>query len=454
MKTDKEFSFHSYETAYLLIEQLAIKNMNYEKSIKEIFEIMGNKLNLDILELNLFNNHLFGFLNKHIWKKRDIEKKDFMNLTSIVMKESLFDIYPNAKYIKIDDTSKLNHEIRHFRTIYTLLHIKSICAFPLRINEEIVGEVILKHLLQKRKFTDDQIKFLVKCHEIINVLFIKEYNTIILDMNKNNYVKMLENLIYPVALVDKNYHLISVNYEFESLFLTSFKKLENIDFLEYISEYNSKPIIDILDKATNQIRAEFEIFKIINNEKKIIRIVPFPLVSKDITLIAIVFKDVTSFKLEEKHIIKMAYFDLATNLHNRNYYLQICQTLEKMNYQSLGVIVLGIDNLIQINEQYGHEKGNEVIIQVSNSLKQVFLDAFLISRIGGNEFTIFILNQHEDIILQQINQLKMNVKNKLNENYISIGYCYTENHAANIYKIINKADTNMYIEKGNKLKII
>lgn len=452
LEQTKKYTSLNYSSAYELIENLCKRDKPFDEFIKETFNIMGNILNIDVLEIYINNHSYSGFINKHTWNKPGIEKKRFLNTKSISIKTSIFDIYKDHEYIKLNDTRKLCGEFKRFRKLYKLFHIKSECIFPIRIEKEVVASLVLKYYLKRRRFTDEQISFTSKCQKLIRKQLIKEYQNIMLDLNKNFFLEIIDNIVYPVALLDFNFNLIKVNKEFENFFEITNKTLLTLDFIDFISESERDKIRDILEKVIINKKEDHEIFKMIHNEKKIIRIIPVPLANHDIKLLGIMFKDVTRLKIEERKLIKMAYFDITTNLYNRNYFRQVCQELEYLNYQSLGIIIFDIDNLNQINNLYGHEKGDKIIMDISRVLKIVFEEDYLVSQLGGDEFIIFMLNQTEEDIKRKIKRVNTIIETQNTSNCISSGYGFTDIKINNIYDLIVKADTNMHIEKRNKGK--
>ncbi len=438
MNKGNKYGLLNYSTAYELIHSIIKKYDDFDKVLKEVFEIMGHLLGVDILELNIYDQSYTGFIKKQVWKRSGLESKRFLSMKSISFENSLFSVCRNYEYIKIDDTRKLDDEIKDFRKYYKMLHIKSLCVFPIHVNGETVAGIYLKHHIKRRKFTEEQIQFTKQCHQLIEKRFVKEYHKILLDLNKKNYLKIFKNLLYPLALIDYDFNLIMVNDQFESLFKVTNKELLTQDFFEFISKFERNQIINICKKAMKHEQEDYEVFKMIDTEKKMIRIIPIPINDKGVNIIAILFKDVTKYKMLERYYIKKANYDLVTGLHNRNYYTKVCNQLSDEDYHTIGIVVLDIDKLSEINRCYGYEKGNEVIKNVSEALKMIFYNEHLISRIGDDEFIVIILDQTKDIIIQKIKKLKNLVEKQKVGNCITIGYSFSNTKVNSIQEIVEK----------------
>lgn len=81
----------------------------------------------------------------------------------------------------------------------------------------------------------------------------------------------------------------------------------------------------------------------------------------------------------------------SQSIHRRsiNYSLE---KLERKPSKSYAVVLIDLDHFKRINDQYGHDKGDEALIQVSQILSQLIRDSDVVGRFGGEEF-ILILNQ-------------------------------------------------------------
>lgn len=76
------------------------------------------------------------------------------------------------------------------------------------------------------------------------------------------------------------------------------------------------------------------------------------------------------------------------------------------------LLLLDMDNLKGINDTLGHPIGDRVILILSDLMREIFADAPVIGRVGGDEFMIFLSRQRSrEVVLEQIQQLQF----KLNE---------------------------------------
>ncbi|MGR5065015.1 GGDEF domain-containing protein [Photobacterium sp. DNB22_13_2] len=87
-----------------------------------------------------------------------------------------------------------------------------------------------------------------------------------------------------------------------------------------------------------------------------------------------------------------SYIDEVTGLYNRRY-LQEKMTLfnQGMSQHQLGVLIIDIDHFKQVNDVYGHSKGDEYLKAVSHALRSVFKrKSDLVARYGGEEIVVML----------------------------------------------------------------
>ncbi len=85
--------------------------------------------------------------------------------------------------------------------------------------------------------------------------------------------------------------------------------------------------------------------------------------------------------------------DQLTGLHNRRYFdnhLKIESQKVKRYASHLCLIIIDIDHFKSINDQYGHQVGDSVLIEFSSLLKNIIRETDILSRWGGEEFIILL----------------------------------------------------------------
>lgn len=110
-----------------------------------------------------------------------------------------------------------------------------------------------------------------------------------------------------------------------------------------------------------------------------------------------VFTDITDRKQQQEKLSLMAHYDLLTGLPNRALFTdRFHQAIahSKRAKSQLAVCFLDLDNFKPVNDNYGHEVGDQLLIEVAARIKAALREEDTVSRQGGDEFA-FLLNDIE-----------------------------------------------------------
>jgi len=122
-----------------------------------------------------------------------------------------------------------------------------------------------------------------------------------------------------------------------------------------------------------------------------------------------IFSDITHSKEQQQKLEQMAHYDVLTKLPNRAlFYDRFVQAVahSKRTQTLLAICFLDLDDFKPVNDTYGHNVGDLLLIEVSERIKNNIRIEDTVSRQGGDEFTLLLsdFNQsHEcEILLQRI----------------------------------------------------
>ncbi len=178
-----------------------------------------------------------------------------------------------------------------------------------------------------------------------------------------------------------------------------------------------------------------------------------------ITLVYLTFAFIILYLLlKSEH---MAYHDALTNLPNRKllekYINQAILGTKKSDFQ-LAILFLDLNNFKDINDTYGHDVGDQVLKEVSARLTANLRKNDIISRLGGDEFTILLLNiRSGDEITKVVYKINNLFKSPLivdtHEVFIkcSIGISRYPDDGDESDTLMKKADIAMYHAKNKQL---
>ncbi len=155
---------------------------------------------------------------------------------------------------------------------------------------------------------------------------------------------------------------------------------------------------------------------------------------------------------ETEFLEKIAYEDVLTNLYTRRKCEEIFTQLDKRTYE-YALIQFDLNNLKNVNDEFGHEEGDELIKRFASDLRKTFTEGETIGRMGGDEFIVIVSDVYEYDIEAKLKALEDNISED-NKEYekvpvsVSVGYCLSREFekpvAADVYK---EADKRMYKQK-------
>lgn len=165
------------------------------------------------------------------------------------------------------------------------------------------------------------------------------------------------------------------------------------------------------------------------------------------------------------HLIKLAHFDAATNVQNRNSYESYCQHFAECNGGAnvahvqpttvpgspVGVIFADVNGLKYINDTFGHDSGTFLIRMVSDLIKEVLGSLnYQLFRIGGDEFVVILpgCSQNQVWVLEQ--KLKESLANTTVPHFpkvlAAVGSAWQE-RVQKLEDVVAQADHKMYEHK-------
>lgn len=165
-----------------------------------------------------------------------------------------------------------------------------------------------------------------------------------------------------------------------------------------------------------------------------------------------------SIKKDNLSLEREVMIDDLSGLYNRRY-LDVLKTecRELTKEQSFAIALVDIDYFKEYNDNYGHIQGDEVIRQVSDSLKKFSTDQIVACRYGGDEFFVICRNATEKIMEEYIRKVMDDLRGKqithafskcANFVTISIGYYLGKvDRKTDIVELIDFADQSIYMSK-------
>jgi diguanylate cyclase (GGDEF)-like protein/PAS domain S-box-containing protein len=170
-----------------------------------------------------------------------------------------------------------------------------------------------------------------------------------------------------------------------------------------------------------------------------------------------IYSDITDQKRTQTKLNILAHYDLLTNLPNRMMFQDSLKNMiskANRNKSKIALMFIDLDNFKMINDTLGHDYGDLLLQEVAARLKKILRAEDVVSRLGGDEFTV-ILDDVKDtaypsVVAQKIiDTLSQPIKLKDEMGYIgaSIGISIFPDDTDGIEQLIKNADLAMYRSK-------
>lgn len=135
--------------------------------------------------------------------------------------------------------------------------------------------------------------------------------------------------------------------------------------------------------------------------------------------------------------------DVLSGLYNRNRYEADLSKYISQYKKSLACIYIDVNGLHELNNEKGHEAGDEMLKTVAGEIRKRFGTEYTY-RIGGDEFLAFAVGLKESTLERLKKEMTEELKKK--NFYISVGIQW-EKEVSSLDALIKKAEKKMYLEK-------
>ena len=167
----------------------------------------------------------------------------------------------------------------------------------------------------------------------------------------------------------------------------------------------------------------------------------------------------TQLQLREliNHLDFIATHDEMTGIYNRRQFFNLATKRFEESKKNLYAVMIDIDKFKEVNDNYGHSTGDEVIKIVVKTIEDNLLEGTIFGRIGGEEFALVCntdskatIMQNIESIREKIEELEVKVNNEAVVKFtISEGISKAIVKTQTLDELLKEADTALYEAKGS-----
>ena len=169
-------------------------------------------------------------------------------------------------------------------------------------------------------------------------------------------------------------------------------------------------------------------------------------------------RDITARKDMEQQLQRLARTDELTNLANRRHFLEQAEILlkqAKRYHHPYSLMIFDIDFFKRINDNYGHDVGDLVLMELGKESVKTLRTSDVIGRLGGEEFIVAMPETDveeafavAERLRRKLSQMRISTPHGLISFSVSIGLAQMESVDTSLSQLVKKADEAMYVAKG------
>ena len=476
--------FFAHQKDKYLHAQTALLNSEYETQYR-YFRIMSQDI-VDMYQgdsqfVTLFSqtkNADKEKLSSTRLKMYKLLKKRYKRLKNMGIEQINFHLPNNRSFLRMNTVEKFGDDLSETRedVVYTNRTHKSSEGFS--IGRTIYGYRFVYPLFNKKKeylgnteitFSQTQLlknissQFIINKHFLVSKKevdskmwqeFIRSTQKVSVENSdyyimKNDFIQMQNAKI--TALLENKISKERLNTEMQKNRAFSIRTSYNYDSIVV----TALPISNIVENKTVAylvFYTESDFLDTLALEKRYVLLL-------FLSIIVILFVFSIYISITQKKLREMAHFDKLTKLPNRAYfYIELEQEIKRVSRysNSISLMFLDLDGFKAVNDTYGHNVGDELLIQVAQRLEKAVRGTDLVGRVGGDEFVILLTdirkNSKDEAIAQSIIK-SIGEEFIIHDNIIhigvSIGIAHYPDNADNLEALVNNADNAMYEAKNN-----
>ena len=235
------------------------------------------------------------------------------------------------------------------------------------------------------------------------------------------------------------------------------QELTGKNFLEQVHPDDKAPVKQVFDQAMlaqTEFRVDYRYLDAAGIYKWMESLAKPIFVNDKIAMFVLGSREITSRKEMEEELTFLSFHDSLTGLYNRRFFEEQMTLLDGGRSNPVSVISCDIDGLKIINDHFGHQHGDEMIVTVSRVLQEAVRSDDIVARIGGDEFAIIMPHcsaNGVDRIYLRIKEALGRVHMKINDMdvpiMVSMGRAVRTGREVSIRVLFKTADDEMYLEK-------
>jgi diguanylate cyclase (GGDEF)-like protein len=185
----------------------------------------------------------------------------------------------------------------------------------------------------------------------------------------------------------------------------------------------------------------------VKNEKKFFEARVLPLLKDQVV---VVVRNITERKHAEERLKYLSFHDILTGIYNRSYFEEELKRLDTKRQLPLSIIMGDVNGLKTINDTFGHQEGDRLLIDAAAILKKACRKEDIVCRIGGDEFAVLLPKTKKETAIKICSRLRKaceTTERAVALIRFALGVATRNGDDQNFDEVFREAENMMYLDK-------
>lgn len=447
-----------------------MRDADWDNLVTLALQRIGRFCQADRSYLFVFDADAHTMTNTHEWSAQGIAPQiDALQGIPVPAMSAVFRHLANHETVIVNDVASLPASWSDERSLFEAQDIRSVILMPVVEDETLIGFVGFDAVAAPREWSALESHLLRVFADILASAMARRRADAALRMSEERYRDVVNRVREVIFRTDLHGRLTFLNDAFENLLGIPSEEALGADIDGFMdardSEAFRKRLARLFAGGVGELRWEARCTHRVGEPRRVEIYCEAEYDAQgEVVGIFGTMVDITERHAALEEVERLAFFDALTNLPNRPQLMHrlgeaMADTAASGRHGAL--LFLDLDNFKTLNDTFGHDKGDRLLIAVAERLRSRVGENDLVARLGGDEFVVILRNLSPDMreARVQSQQVAERLRSSLNgaydlaghNHYVSpsIGIRVFGSETRDVETLLRHADLAMYQAKAS-----
>ena len=447
-----------------------MRDADWDNLVTLALQRIGRFCRADRSYLFVFDADAQTMTNTHEWVAHGITPQiDALQDVPVPAASAVFRQLANHETLIVNDVASLPASWSDERNLFEAQDIRSVILMPVVEDETLIGFVGFDAVTAAREWSAMETHLLRVFADILASAMARRRADAALREGEKRYRDVVNRVREVIFRTDRQGRLVFLNDAFENLLGIPAEDALGADLDGFMdardSEAFRKRIARLFAGGVGELRWEARCTHRVGELRRVEIYCEAEYDAQGtVTGVFGTMVDITERHAALEEVERLAFFDALTNLPNRPqlmHRLSEAMTEAAASGRHGALLFLDLDNFKTLNDTFGHDKGDSLLVAVAERLRSRVGDGDLVGRLGGDEFVVILRNLSPDLREAgiQAGQVAERLRSGLNGSYDlaghnhyvspSIGIRVFGSETRDVETLLRHADLAMYEAKAS-----